>query len=374
MLVTGLDGIVLRSLLESKLVQGFPINNYVYLFSGTPPTAIEDLNIEFTRVPVTDEALLHNAADAVLNFSADVVQDTGVVKFNITNGLYSCYKEKHVCYKSNPDVSVYDRNLLQYRNLGDALVYYANNLANRQTTGSGFPTLAIPALESQDFRLANNIANGSFSGKDVRSVNSADSWRFLFGRRGNNKNASGQDLPTNSSRGHAIVVFDTEVEADFILFNLGWTGTVVRGTTLTYLSLILQDDTFVELPTFAASPNVLYCVPFNKQMIKGIRIANAHEPINTSTQTNTNFYGTVFTAGLSDYLGNALASVQRDPITWGIITPTLNTDTRAMVNYTQPMLIVTVGGVGSGSNIEIDGHDQMYLTNDCIVNKSLLEL
>lgn len=374
MLVTGLSETALRSLLNTITVEGFALNNTVYLFSGTPPDSLEDIGITFTRSPEGDAIALAVAADAILNLSVSLENSAGQIKFNIANGVFSSYNEKHIAYKPNASVAAYNIGQSAWSTLGDCLIYYANNATSRTIASSSFPTVIIPTRASPEYRLEKLAANAGLSGKNIRSISSVGNWYAYFGRSGRNKNASGQDIPYNSERGTFITIFDAPVEADFMLINLGRLGNVYRNTTLTHVSLLLENDTFVELPTFAVAPDNLYKLPFTKRVIKGIRIANAYEAIGTSSDIWVNFYVTVFTAGLQDYATSDLAEVTRDPLTWGLMVPTLDTKTRGLATHAKPLLMLSVGGEGSGSDLEISGHDQMYLRHDSVVSRSLLDL
>jgi hypothetical protein len=375
MLNAGLNDTVFRSIENNITIEGLSISNTVYLFSGDPPIDISDMMLTLTGNLDVDTSYLVNRADAILDLDFSVTRDSTSIKFNIANGFFGNYFEKFLAYKGKPDLNVYDTGLAAYRNLGDCIVYYANSIASNYSVSSGLPSVTIPTRQSPNVRNDTHIENSAFSGKYLRGRYNISSWYFYMGRRANNKNASGQDLPTNNHRGHGMVIFDSPIEADFIMFSLVHDGTTIYNTNLSSLSLILEDNTFVELPVFGVSPSgIIYLVPFAKRTIKGVRMANAYQPINTSTQTFCNYYCPIFTVGLSEYQTTDLANPTRDIITHALVVPTLNPVRQSQATKSQPLMLLSVGNEESSAELKVQAPDSMYISSSSVVDKTLMEL
>lgn len=374
MLVTGLTDLALRNFVYTIENNGASLTNTLYLFSGEVPDSLDNTGIELIGNAESDTATLATACDAILNLTLSVVRSGNFIDLNIGNGFFQSYFEKSLAFKGKPTVQVYNTSLAVYENLGNALLYHINNWASNWTSSTAVPSVDIPPTVFPEKRILDPLGYSSLSGKVFRSRNQLTSVSPYLGRRGRNKNASGQDISYNTHRAHVMVVFDDIVEADFILFSYVYDGTPGYYASFNSISLILEDNTFVALPTTNLGPNVIHLTPFTKQRVKGVRFLTNYAAINTSSDVAANYYLNICTVGLRDLVESPLALIPKDPLTWGILTVTSDPTTRSKSVYFKPNALLSVGGSGSGSEVEINGHDQTYMEHDCVLAKNLIRL
>lgn len=368
MLVSGLSDLILRSQLNTRLCEGVAnINASVVLFSGTPPSNLNELEFDEAKDPTAQYQELFEEAGGIVAVNLALVKANGKLSLNVSGGNYAGHREiGGKFFKADPATTVYDISTSAYRPLGEAILYNINNLWSAHAPYGGFPSAVIPPKLSQFDDLKNPLnifQKNCLSGKAYRLAYQATYWLYNAGIAASTSD-SGQNY-----RAHSIVMFDEPVEADFIIYRLSMIWGAENAIPLSHITLLTESGN-VELPVHWAASYATYVYPFTKRKITGIRIGNQYQ----AHDGYLSFGGVILSAGLKDYTTYPeLVDIPRDPFTWGVLIPELDT-ARQNTNYRLPKMLVSVGGEGSESDIEIKGHDQYYINSDCVVSKTLIEL
>lgn len=373
MLTTGVNDLALRSLINTEVSNSVSFNSMLYMFSGTPPTTLDELNLNSGNLAENIKSLIHQA-DGMCFPNFAIEKSGGQVKLNVANGDTGSIREKIGDRKSSyvppTTMQVFDIQAAANRNLGDCVFYHPNNVWADWQAGTGLPALVIPAvLPIADTvpSIVDLTGKNCFSGKKIRAYAELDSWGLYLGRRGSTTSG----VTNDSHRGHISIVFDEPVEADFLFMRMICFNNVTT-RTFSNVSLILPDNSLVELTTFTASQNINYVLNFTKTLIKGLRLATTHQ---TFSANRAIFYLTQFTAGLKNWQTYPeFSDNTRDPFTWGILIPTADSVSSGLAERKLPLALVSIGDPASGADIELNGRSEHYIRQDCIVPKKFIEL
>jgi hypothetical protein len=374
MLTAGLNENLVRTLINTATINSITHQSVLYMFSGSVPPSLESLDLNVGSLTENLKSLLQSADGVCFPNIALDKSDGLKIKANISSGDFGGIREKIGTKKGAyiPDISqqVFDLNTSGNRALGDCVLYRLNNAWADWQAGTGLPALVIPPvlppLDSVNSLLQMTGINCQ-SGQKIRTFEQLDSYGTYLGRRG----STTAGVTNDSHRAHTAIVFDEPVQADFLLFRMLCQNNVAT-RTFSNVSLILPNNSIVELPTFTATQNISYVLNFTKTLIKGLRLATTHQ---TFSSTQARFYATYFTAGLKDWeLESDLSDNTRNPFTWGILVPTPDPTASALTERKLPLALVTIGDPASGADIEFNGRSEHYIRPNCIVNKQLFEL
>lgn len=375
MLTTGLGELITRSIMNQEARNSVQYSSMLYMFNGTPPEFLSESNLVGTgndlSGSITD--LLHSAEGICFpNFVLDKADNK--ISVSMLNGDPAGIREKIGSRKSSyiPDSTkqVYDINIAASRDLGDCIMYHPNNIWSAWQAGTGLPAGVIPpVLPVSNAAQTVGLFTGSnaFAGKKLRTYAQLNDWSVYLGRRGSFALAGA----TDNHRAHVIMVFDEPVWADFLYLNVLCHNNVAT-RTFSHVSLILPDDSFIELPTFSINQLTNYVLGFTKTLIKGLRLATTHQTLGT---VQAFFYLNQFTAGLKNGPSDPeFSDNTRDPFTWGLLVPSVGATTAALTQRQLPIALVSIGDPASGADIEMNGRSEHYIRPDCIVQRKLIEL
>lgn len=369
MLIQGLSDSIFQNLLNTEANNSVSYQSVLFMFSGVEPTSIEELDLVGNAAEVMDN-LIHRAEGICFpNLTLDRNLGDNTLNILMSNGDVGGTMEqlgvRNSAYLADPDTQVYDLTQASTVSLGSCILYRPNNLWGNWATANSIPSLVIPNVLPQQDRLKTIlelVGLNCLSGKKLRNGSQLSSFTPYLGRRGSTSSGvAGQD----SHRAHVSLVFDAPVQADFLLFSMACVNNVAT-RSFSNVSLILPNNTLVELPAFTASQNITYVLNFTKTLIKGIRLATTHENYSALQAV---FYATQLTAGLKNWqTETSLNDNTREPFTWGILVPSVNAAALAQPSRKLPMALVT------GQEVEIYGRDEYYLRKDLVANRVLMSL
>lgn len=359
--IVGLNDTLLRAMTGSYSWSSWSIGARVFLFKGEVPATLEDLPFSLTTSSRDDaHAAIAEKANAIAGalFTVNRDQTNKKVQLVLNNNTNIFNRDSGTSFKANPAL-VYGGSAL-----GDCFLHYVNNYDSTTSKGSG-PTIASPAILTRKdvFPIETGPAKDVLASK----ATSGAVLNLYLGYKGDT---------SPSVAGVAVVNFDEPVWSDFVIFNMIFSGSSSSNRGINHVAVLNEANVWENIATgFTIAPNQLNKLTFTRRKIKAVRVSTYFE---TQGFVWGQYWLNRLTAGLSSYSDlpefTSGLTTAADPFTWAIIQPETDATERAAISR-RPLMLCTVGGVGSNADIKmVDPAYNLLGGSPFVANQVLLNL